>query len=160
VIVALDTMVMAWGIRQVAPSGASDRVAEILLTELEEDRATIIVPNVVVAELLAAIPIAEHGRFVAELQNRFFMPTFDLRASVLAASLWQNHRKLPQEEQIERACLKSDVLIIATAKVAGATYYYTDDKKAKKLANLAGLNGMDLPLKSRELFPSPPATQP
>jgi predicted nucleic acid-binding protein len=165
--VALDTMVMIWGIKQVAPAHSSPRVADmqrrasILLSELEEDEATIIVPNIVVAELLLAVPSADHGKFVAELQNRFFMPTFDLRATVVAASLWQAHRKLPPGEQIERTTLKSDVMIIATAKVAGATKFYSNDDKARKLANLARLDGVDLPLRSRDLFPpSPPATQP
>jgi predicted nucleic acid-binding protein len=130
------------------------RRAGVLLTELDEDEQRIIIPNIIVAELLLGVDPADAGKFIAELQNSFFMPTFDLRAALLAASLWQKHRKLPKASQIARSCLKADVMIVATAKVAGATRFYSHDAKARNLAKLAGLDAFDLPLVSRNLpFP-------
>jgi hypothetical protein len=107
---------------------------------------------VTVAELLCAVEPQDHGNFVAALTNRFFCPTLDLRASALAAELWRYHRGLPSEQQIQRSVLKADVLIIATAKVAGATTFYSHDEKCRKLASRAGMRARDLPTHSQDLF--------
>jgi predicted nucleic acid-binding protein len=163
--VTLDTMGMIWGLKlskNPRPATVNPRVDEmerrvaILLDELEEDGEEIVVPNIIVSELLVGIPAADHGKFVAELQNRFFMPTYDLRAAVIAASLWQQHRVLPKGKQIARTTLKADVMIVATAKAAGVTDFYSDDEKARALATLAGLAAHDFPVRSRSLFPKTP----
>jgi hypothetical protein len=98
-----------------------------------------------VAELLVKVDMAQHGNYLAELQKRFFTPVFDLRASAVAASLWLKHRGLPKDEQIARQTLKSDVLIVATALVAGAKVYYSNDSKCRRFADLAGMKGQNLP---------------
>src|SRR5205807_7599772 len=95
--------------------------AVILLDELEEKKERIIIPSIAVSELLIKVPGAGHGKYLAELQKRFFVPLFDLHAAALAATRWQRHRELPKDEQISRQTLKSDVMIVATAKIAGAT---------------------------------------
>lgn len=156
--VTLDTNVLIWGLKfgsgNTAPRVAEmQRRAGILLADLEQDRETIVVPNIVVAELLLAIDPKEHGKFIGELQSRFFIPSFDLRAVPVAAALWQAHRKLPKADQISRTVLKADAMIIATAKVSGVKIFYSEDRKARILASLADLTACDLPTRSKNLFP-------
>jgi predicted nucleic acid-binding protein len=159
--IGLDTMTVIWGLQASDPKGGNSRQADliemrqraaILLDVLETSKETIIIPNIVVSELLIKVELAEHGNFLAELQKRFFIPLFDLRASALAASLWLQHKALPKDEHIARTTLKSDVMIVATAKVAGAAKFYTHDKKVRKLANLAGMMGLDLPTHHPDMF--------
>jgi predicted nucleic acid-binding protein len=158
---ALDTMTMIWGLQGIEPRGGNPRQKNltemqqrsvILLDMLDEKNETIIVPSVMVAELLVKVEIADQGNYLAELQKRFFIPLFDLPASALAASLWLRHKGLPKDEQITRTTLKSDVMIVATAKVAGASTFYSNDRKCRKLASLAGMEALDLPISHPNLF--------
>jgi hypothetical protein len=75
----------------------------------------------------------------------------NLPASALAAKLWLSGRRLPPEEQLTRATLKADVQIIATAAVHGAKRFYSHDKRARKIAELAGLEGLDLPVRHPDM---------
>jgi len=158
--VALDTMVLIWGLRKVDPQKGtlSDHDAEmqrrsrILLRDLDEKKEIVIVPTVAVAELLCPIDPKEHGKFIAVLTQRFFCPPLDIRAASLAAELWQYHRGLPSNEQISRTVLKADVLIIASAKVGGASAFYSHDAKCRKVALRAGMKPRDLPTHSEDLF--------
>ncbi|HVA48043.1 MAG TPA: PIN domain-containing protein [Pirellulales bacterium] len=152
---AIDAMVLMWAMRALStarPKSATDddlalqQRAWMLLEMLHDEKRQIVVPTVAVAELLAGIPHAQHGQFVAEMQQRFFMPPFDIRAASVSAKLWQDHRGLPKADQLSRSVLKADALIIATAKVAGATDFYSHERKARRLAELAGLSGKDLPV--------------
>jgi predicted nucleic acid-binding protein len=147
-------MVMIWGLRRGPSRQVSEleRRARILLRQLEEEKAAIILPTVVVSELLVPIAPDKHGEFIAELRRRFICPPFDLQAASLAADLWQRHRQLPRPEQAKRSTLKADTLIVATAKVAGAQVFYSHEAKARRLARLAGLDGRDLPTHHENLF--------
>jgi hypothetical protein len=130
--IALDTMVLVWGGLRPPISkktAASAHVAEmefrsrVLIRDLEDRGEKVIIPTIAVAELLTPLEPRQHGQFIATLTDRFFCPPFDLRAAAMAAQLWQWHRGLPAEEQIQRSVLKADVLIISVAKVAGASSF-------------------------------------
>jgi predicted nucleic acid-binding protein len=150
---ALDTMVLIWAIqhpthRKKQPDPAVvelRRRAKILLDILSEEGAQIIIPSVVVGELLAGIEEAHHVEFLSTLQNRFFCPPYDVKASAMAARMWIHHQGMPKEDRLERRVLKADVMVIATAKVAGALRFYSHDAKARRLAKAFGLNALDLP---------------
>lgn len=159
--VAVDTMVLIWGLKSAGARAGNPRQPNlkemqlrsvILLDMLEEQKETIIVPTVAVAELLVGVEPAKHGDFIAEFQQRFFCPPFDLRASALAAELWLYHRGLPKGEQLQRNVLKSDVMIIATAKAAGATVYYSQERKARALATKVGMRAEELPERHPDMF--------
>jgi hypothetical protein len=107
---------------------------------------------VAVAELITPLEPQQHGQFIAALTDRFFCPPFDLRAAAMAAQLWQWHRRLPAQEQMQRSVLKADVLIISVAKVAGASIFYSHDAKSRKLATQAGMKALDLPTHSEDMF--------
>lgn len=153
-IVALDTNILIWGLQEHKPGAKSDllRRAKILLRQLDEDCANVLVPSVVVAELLVGIPPEKHGSIVHELRKRFLCPSLDLHAASIAAELWQKHRRLPPKDQIKRSTLKADVLIIATAASAGAQRFYSHDPKCRRLARAAKLDAHDLPTHHENLF--------
>jgi hypothetical protein len=154
-------MILIWGgLRpQVARSpGTPEHVAEmefrsrVLIRDLEDKGEKIIIPTVAVAERLTPLEAHQHGQFIATLTERFFCPPFDLRAAAMAAQLWQWHRRLPPQAQIQRSILKADVLIISVAKVAGASVFYSHDAKSRKLAAQAGMKAVDLPTHSEDMF--------
>jgi predicted nucleic acid-binding protein len=158
--VAIDAMVLIWGLKSAQHKGkkpsAHDvemrRRTRILFEELAEDKETVVVSAVVAAEVMAGIDPADHPNFVAELQGRFFLPPFNLQAASVAATLWRATRVLPKDEQPDRKTLKADVMIVAAAKVAGATKLFSHDGNLKKLAARAGITASDLPMTARNLF--------
>ena len=53
---------------------------------------------------------------------------------------------------LPRATLKADVMIVATAKIAGAAAFYSHETKVRRLADMAVIVGKDLPTHSEDLF--------
>lgn len=153
-IVALDTMILIWGIRRGGkPSQRQlEQRAKILLRQLEDDRAQIVVPSIVIAELLVPVLPANHGAFIIELQRRFLCPPFDVHAASLAAQLWQLNHTAKPAERLGRRTLKADVQIVAAAKVAGATRFCSNDRKCRRLAEQLSLTALDLPTHHEDMF--------
>jgi predicted nucleic acid-binding protein len=117
--------------------------ARILLHQLRND--TIILPSISVAEILVPVPKKQQGLLIAKLTKLFVCPQFDMRAASIAAALWADHKKVPANLQYKnRHVLRSDTMIVATAKASGATQFYSHDKKCRALASLA-MEAHDLP---------------
>lgn len=155
--VALDTMALIWGIQRGGnPKQTNLREmhyrAHILIEILEDAGDKICIPCIAVSELLVKVATLDHPNFIAALQKNFFCPPFDIRASELAAKLFLEHKKLPTDDQTGRTTLKSDLMIVATARIAGADAFYSNDKRCRKLASLAGMPARDLPTKHPDLF--------
>ncbi len=100
-IVAVDSMILIWGMRSRKSGDKSSKElqdletrAQILFEILDEEKDEIVVPTVAVAELLAGVSPEDHARFLSEIHEQFFCPTFDLPAAAIAAQLWQAHRSL------------------------------------------------------------------
>jgi hypothetical protein len=157
--VGIDSMVLIYaGLVPLKPAAISDEVNElhirskILIVGLAEKKATVFLPTIAISELLVPVPAAQKGLLIAQLEERFVCPPFDLRAAAIAAALWAEHRSLPHDLQYdERHVLKADVMIIASAKAAGAVEFYTADDRCRALANLV-MKGRDLPLHGDDLF--------
>jgi hypothetical protein len=144
-----------------APQNVAEmrRRARILLQLFNEQEIELCVPSVVVSELLAGVEPSKHANLLAEFEQKFFCPPFDLKACALAARLWQFERGLqgtsaglPKTERSERRLLKSDILIVASAKIAGASLFYSHEKKCRRLAQEAGMRAFDLPESSGNLL--------
>jgi len=149
--VAVDTMTLVWGIKQVGHREYLLR-ARWLFEELDRDDARIIVPAVVVAEYLTTVP--EHLRMgvLTKFTRRFFVAPFDAKCPPLSARLWQKGRKTRAGRNPgERKCLRADTLIIATACVHGAREFYSGDAKCRKLAE-GLMDPKDLPDIAPDLF--------
>lgn len=152
--VSLDTQICIWAIRGGGNPSQREEVrrSRILLDQLEDESATIIIPSVVVAELLVPVDVAKHGEFLIELQKRFVTAPVDLQAASLAASIWQQHKNLKKSDQTKRTILKADALIVASAQCAGARRFYSHDKGCRHLARLIGMEPRDLPTHDENLF--------
>jgi hypothetical protein len=157
-LVAVDTMVLIWGMQPNAQPGDTKDVLEcrirskILLELLTDQHATVVVPIVCVAELLVPIPPDKRGDFLTTLQAQFSCPPFDLPAASIAADLWQFQKSLPKEAQYsDRRLLRADLQIIASAKAAGATVFYSHDAKFRKVASHV-MTAQELPKKHSDMF--------
>jgi len=153
-VVAIDTQTLIYALKK--PKNEAERElcrrSKLLFDAFADSGTQVIIPTVVIAEYLVGLDPARYGSFIAELQNRHICAPFDIRAACVAAELWRKHRRLPKRQQITRSTLKADVLVIATAKVAGADAIYSNDKKVRSLAEKTGLEGRGLPTHSENLF--------
>jgi predicted nucleic acid-binding protein len=160
VIVGIDTMILIWAMPQPQEKGTApkpyvvemQRRAKLLLRELAAAEDDIVAPTITASEWLCGIKPTKHGSFLAALQESFILAPFDLPAVALAARLFQEVRQLPKSEQSERPRLKADVMIVATAKVAGARRFYSHDEGIRKYAKMAGMEPKDLPVTGSDLF--------
>ncbi len=144
--VCLDNHILIWGIRAVATTGQEVMIirAKALIKELDQADAEVLVPTVVVGEFLAGVPREQHGELVNVLNRRFQVPPYDVRAAAVAAGLWRDYasRKPTLRELIEaefpgtqKAKIKADVMILATALARRADILYTHDGPLKTIAN-------------------------
>lgn len=148
--IAIDSMVLIYaGIVPSKNNNESDAVKElsvrskILLHEHQND--TIILPTVAIAEVLVPVPEEHMGTLAAVLSEKFVCPSFDLRASAIAATLWASHKELPRNRQYkDRHVLRADTLVISSAKSAGAKKFYSHDAKCRTLASQI-MEAYDLP---------------
>ena len=159
-LVALDTNILIWcGMRELPRDESDDPAlaerARFLLHRLERDAARIVVPAISAAEW--AVPIAPEKRagFLDTLNKQFFVKAFDLQSAAIAADLYAKAKTIPEEERTKRQVLSADIKIIATAKAAGATVFYTHDKKCRRVARLI-MPAEDLPTHGDELFDGQP----
>lgn len=135
--------------------------AKWLLKQLNEQEIELYIPSVVITEILAGVDPKKHARLIAEFDARFFCPSLDPKAAAIAARLWQFERGLqgvgglPENERSQRIVLKSDMLIIGSAKAAGVGLFYSHDAKCRRLAKEAGMLSFDLPESSGKLFEDP-----
>ena len=53
---------------------------------------------------------------------------------------------------VKRITLKVDVLVVVSARVAGAQIFYSHDRKCRRLAALAKLEARDLPTHHENMF--------
>ncbi|MBI1373941.1 MAG: PIN domain-containing protein [Phycisphaera sp.] len=146
-------MTVVWGVldAKMSPDNEMVRRARILFHQLDQRKDEIVIPAVAVAELLVPLTQTDRDTLVDLIQKRFHVPYFDLRAATIASDLWLKHRSIPKEDQIKRAVLKMDVLIIASAKAAGAQVIYSHDRGCRKLASHI-MDAYDLPEFDENLF--------
>jgi predicted nucleic acid-binding protein len=154
-IVATDSNTLIYALKEKPPTEPDQiefhRRAQILLQMLAREKAKIIIPSIVLAEYLIGIEASRHPDVIASFQRLFFCPPFDVRCAAVAASLWQLHHTLPEGEKMQRRVLKADVMIIATAKVAGARMLFTGDRGCRNLARNI-MDARDLPTHDEDLY--------
>lgn len=152
-LVAVDTNVLIWGIREVGPAEQCQR-ASWLFQQLEEEEAQVLVSAVVLSEYLVPVDPRCHMETITGLAARFLIMPFDMRASSLAAKLFRLGKEgLPKGVDGARRALKADSLIIATASTHGATDLFSGDPGLRSLAaNVPTLRVSDLPKIPPDLF--------
>lgn len=138
-VVSFDTMVLIWGVKQVATPGQEEMIgrATRLIDELRASNTRIVLPTPVVAEYVGSFqPDAQAEQFKAVRENFATCP-FDLRASAIAAGLLYNQelvKQLKDEYACSRQVIKTDMMIVASAISAGCGVLYSNDGKVLKAA--------------------------
>jgi len=123
-----------------------------LFERLEREQAQIIVPSIVVSEYLTKINPNLHQAVLAEMSSRFLISSFDVRCASIAASLYTRGSEGRVRGQANtRNTLKADCLIVASAKAANATAFYTADAGCRNIAKLR-MPAHDLPEMSESIF--------
>lgn len=119
--------------------------SRLLIHQLAQKKATVFLPTIAVSELLVPVPMSQKGILIATLTERFVCPSFDLPSAAIASDLWARHNQLPADLQYEsRHVLKADAMIVGCAKAAGATEFYSHDRRCLALAGLV-MKAHDLP---------------
>jgi predicted nucleic acid-binding protein len=126
---------LIWGIKKQARPDQQDEIAraEHFLKKCDEDKIAIIIPSVVIAELLAGMPPAEHGTFLDVMNRRFRIASFDTPAAIKYGEYFEAWRAAHpntsfRDEGFIRAKFKVDHMILATAVSRGAHRLYTNDE--------------------------------
>jgi predicted nucleic acid-binding protein len=155
VIFGIDTQVLIYA--EAVPSKPGSKCqdfadlrerAKLLIYKAAGNGDTIILPTVVISELLVPVPAGQRGAVVQLLEKTFQCPSFDIPAATIAADLWSRFKNLPQGQVCNngRNVIRADALIVASARAANATHFYSHDSQCRDLAELAGMKALDLPV--------------
>jgi hypothetical protein len=157
VIIGIDSMVLIYA--EIVPSKIAKRCvsfddlrdrSKLLLHRAATKKNAILLPTVAISELLVPVPRGQQGALIALLQRMFVCPPFSLPAASIAADLLARHKGLPRNQQYDqRHIVRADAMIIASAQAAGATDFYSHDKKCRTLAGLV-MTAHDLPTQDPE----------
>lgn len=158
-VVGIDAMILIYaGIVPSKNGDAKKSIADLhvramlLLDQLDRQKSTVILPTIAVSEILVPVPASESGALIRALGERFVCPTFDLPAASIAANPWAQHKTLPRDQKYKnRHVLKADAMIIASAKAAGDSEFYSNDRNCRTLAAIV-MEAKGLPSKPKSLY--------
>ena len=138
---------------------------DALVDRWNKAAARVVVPMPALAEFLV-LAGDEGNLYLSELNNlaNVYLRPFDLRAAIELASMELNARQFgskrgPVDQAVPWQKVKVDRQIVAIAKVAQVTTFFTDDKDAAALARSEGMivvSSWELPIppKPQSLFPT------
>lgn len=126
--ICFDTMVLVWGVQGAATTGQEEMIARTrrYISSLRAQNDLIMIPTPALAEYLQGFDTDERKRQLQVLERHFFIPAFNLPAAYLAAGLARNAAH--DNDTIPRQTVKTDIQILATAIVSGATQLVTHEK--------------------------------
>ncbi len=113
-----------------------------LLDALFDQKATVCVSVVSIAEYLVKIPLSQHSQMIRKLESRFTIAPFNLRAASVAADLVaksKNNAHVTRRDG-DRPCLMADTKIAASLFAAGIRELYANDSRILDLAKISGLS--------------------
>lgn len=143
-LVCLDTQILSFGLLKKKPRGNEHLVhaAEDFIDWLDKRGDRILLPTVVLAELLVAVPADEARDVLQLIRKQWQIASFDPPAAVKFAELRRNTlaradlRRManPDTPGATREALKADLMIIATAVTHKAEVLYTHNDHVISLA--------------------------
>lgn len=139
-IVCFDTQIVIWGLKEEATPGQEHMIpkARYLIDRCDQEKKTVVIPTIVVAELLSGLDSEMFVEFNRVLESQFLILPFDFKAANLYAKIWKDKRQvrkdLLEQGKATRAELKADSFIVATAVANNADCIYTYDDPLKKFA--------------------------
>lgn len=141
-LVCFDTQIIIWGVQGAARPSQQGMVqkTQLFLNQLNETKVRIMIPSIVIAEFLMAIPFELHFQTSSLFQKKFIIEPFDLQAASKFAQIWQDKnqsgkvKQIKQELNLGKQELKADCMIVAIAVAKGADCIYSHDSGLKKFA--------------------------
>lgn len=123
-------MVLIWGVQGSASSKQTEIVGRTkrYITSLADANERIIVPTPAVTEYLQFFDPRERRRQLQLLERHFIIVSYDLPAAYLAADLAYRAGGPKATGEIPRQAVKTDIEILATAIVHGATSIITNNR--------------------------------
>ncbi len=130
--ICFDTMVLIWGVQGSASSKQTEIVGRTkrYIASLADANERIIVPTPAVTEYLQFFDPRERRRQLQLLERHFIIVSYDLPAAYLAADLAYKAGGPKATEDIPRQAVKTDIEILATAIVHGATSIHHEQPEA------------------------------
>ena len=141
----LDTHVLIWGVREDATAGQEHMInrARMFLDWLDANDVVGIIPTVVLDEFLAHTNPSKHARVISSLEKGFVIAPYDAAIAARAAEISYREEKdgvglkarvRDVYPDVNRQKVRSDVKILATALLRGASTLYTHDGPLSRLA--------------------------
>lgn len=126
--ICFDTMVLVWGVQGAATAGQEEMIDRTrrFIASLRAQNELIMIPTPALAEYLQGFDTEERKRQLQVLERHFFIPAFNLPAAFLAAGLARN--VAGEANPNPRQTVKTDIQIVATAIVSGASRLVTHEK--------------------------------
>lgn len=145
--ICIDTMVLIWGIQGAATSGQEPRIDRTrrYIRSLVKTNERIMVPTPALAEYLQAFDDQDRQRQLEVLERGFFIASFNLPAAYLAAGLARKASGAERLADVSRQALKTDIQIIATAVVNGASHIVTDERRHFESLSAGKIQVIDVP---------------
>ncbi len=134
-IVAIDSMILVWGIRE---QGTSDQCfrARWLLEQFTKRETQVIVSAMVLSEFLTALDPSHYEEVIAAMRKRYLLTPITPECAAIAAELFQAGSKLRVKGQPGgKSILRADTFVIAAARIHGAGRLYSNDGDCRDLAN-------------------------
>lgn len=134
-LVSIDTQILIWGVRADGPEDKRSR-AKSLLEQLGTNKNHVIISSVAVAEFLIPVHDSNKSKVISAVSETFTIMPFDARCCELASRLYTQWKPRYQDGAPgTRDFLKADAMIVATAKIFGATIFYSEDKRCREMAS-------------------------
>jgi predicted nucleic acid-binding protein len=131
------------------PLEHAKRRVEYLIRTLSKDKAKVLIPAPVLAEVLVHAGSAANDYVQSLQKSPFRVAPFDTRAAIEWAAGMERSRSTSKRKAAPWAKVKFDHQIVAVAKVEDVETIYSDDGDIYTLAKRAGLNvvrSSELPL--------------
>lgn len=137
--ICFDTGPLIWGIQGKAREGQEEMVerTQRYIKHLSEKKVEIVLPAPVVGEYLMGFDEADRKKQIQLINEVFRVPSFDMRAAVIAAELQSNLnviKEIRESTGVGRAQLQIDAQVVAIAIANQAEKIITNDNHFKNLA--------------------------
>lgn len=163
-VITIDTNTLIWGLKKQSTQGQEDWIPRCarFLQWIDEHHHTLVLTSECVAEYL--VSDGDTDAELRTLSSKFQIYDYDVNAAVFAAEIRKDKdfvRSLKENFGKTHVCIKSDIVIVATAKAHDVEKIYSNDEGVRKAAARCGLPASDIPtIDDMAPLPSIPKAQP
>lgn len=151
-VITVDTNFLIWGVRCVATDGQEEMIprATAFFNWVDENRHKLVLSSECLAEYLVGATGVEKVAQLTALQEKFIILPYDAKAAAIAADLRSDKDFIKSQQAVgkTRVCIKSDIVVVATARAfgqKGVDRIYSSDPCVRHLATTCGMSAQDMP---------------